>query len=124
MVHEVYMSHPRILCLSYDATVSRYRREALTAAGYEVIPTTDVKQAARLLEEDQFNLLLLGHRFTTQQKKDLILLAKKRQPLPVLLVCGESRDSDLVVEGRVYGLQGTEGLLTEVSKLLSVSRAA
>ena len=117
------MSHPRILCVSYDATVSRYRREALTTAGYEVIPTTDVREAARLLEEDQFDLLLLGHRFTTQQKKDLILLARK-QPLPVLLVCGDSVNSDLAIQGRVYALQGMEGLLTEVSKLLPLRTAA
>jgi len=117
------MAHPKVLCVSYDATVSKGRREALTQAGYDVLATTDMKEASRLLDEGQFDLLLLGHRFTTQQKRDLIALAKKRQPLPVLLVCGASADSDLAVEGRVYALQGTDGLLAELAKLLPLPAA-
>jgi len=117
------MPHPKILCLSYDATVSEYRREALKKAGYEVVATTDVKEASRLLEDDKFDLLILGHRFFAQQKRDLILQAKK-QEMPVLLVCAASTDSDLAVDARVYALQGIEGLLAGVAELLSLTTAA
>jgi len=118
------MAHRRILCVSFDTIVSQYRHEALTAAGYEVVATTDTKEASRLLDEQEFDLLVLGHRFTAQQKRDLVLLAKKQQPLPVLLVCGASADSDLAVDGRVYALQGMEALLAEVAKLLPLTVAA
>jgi len=118
------MPHHKILCVSFDATVSELRREALAKAGYEVVVTTDVKSASRLFEEGRFDLLVVGHRFTTQQKSDLISLANKRQQLPVLLICGASADSDLAVDARVYALQGLEGLLLGVAKLLPVTTAA
>jgi DNA-binding response OmpR family regulator len=118
------MPHPKILCLSYDATVSEYRREALKKAGYEVVATADVKEVSRLLDAEQFDLLILGHRFSAQQKRDVMSQAKKRQPLPVLLVCGASADSDVVADGRVYALQGLEGLLAGVAKLLPLTTAA
>ncbi len=118
------MSRCRILSVSFDTVVSRHRSEALTTAGYDVVATTDVKEASQLLDEEEFDLLLIGHRFTAQQKRDLTLLAKKRQPLPVLLVCGASTEPALAVEGRVYALQGMEGVLAEVAKLLPLTRAA
>ncbi len=117
------MPQRKILCLSYDTTVSKYRCETLKTAGYEVGETTDAKEASRLLDEQQFDLLILGHRYSAQQKRDLILQAKKRE-LPVLLVCGASADSDLAVDGRVYALQGMEGLLAGVAKLLPLTEAA
>jgi len=118
------MQHEKILCVSFDFTVSDYRREALATAGYEVVATTDVKAASRLLEEDHFDLVVIGHRFQTRQKSDLISVAKERENTPVLLICGESADSELAVEGRVYALQGMEGLLTEVAKLLPIATLA
>jgi len=118
------MSHSKILCVSYDATVSNYRREALEKAGYDVLGTTDVKEASRLLDVENFDLLVIGHRFSAQQKRDLIVQAKKHEPMPVLLVCGSSSDSDLAVDGRVYALQGVEGLVNGVAKLLPVPSAA
>ncbi len=115
------MPHQKILCLSYDATVSEYRRQALEKARYDVLATTDVKEASQLLDAKQFDLLIIGHRFSIQQKRDLILQAKKREPMPVLLICGASSDSDLAVDGRVYALQGMEGLLAGIAKLLPVT---
>jgi len=118
------MSDSRILSVSYDETVSEYRRGALEKAGYDVVATTDVKEASRLLAAEQFNLLVIGHRFSAQQKGDLIFQAKKCGPIPVLLICDASSDPDLPVDGRVYALQGMEGLVTEVAKLLPLTTAA
>jgi len=117
------MSRPRILCLSYDDTVSEYRRKALGEGGYDVITTTDPREASRLLGIEQLDLLVIGHRFSVCQKKDLILQAKKFGPIPVLLVCGASSDSELAVDGRVYALQGTEGLLAGIAKLVPLTTA-
>lgn len=118
------MSRPKILCLSYDATVSEYRRKALGEGGYDVIATTDLKEASRLLSMEQVDLLVIGHRFPVSQKEELVSQARKFGPIPVLLICGASSDSELAVNGRVYALQGAEGLLTGVAKLVPLTTAA
>jgi DNA-binding response OmpR family regulator len=113
------MRGQKVLCVSFDMTVSDIRRAALKQAGYAVTATTDVKEALDLLSREEFDLVIVGHRFARADKDLLTVEAEEKENIPVLLVCGASAERDIPAAGRVYALEGMEGLLSEAATLLS-----
>ena len=102
------MSERRILSVSFDRTVSENRCATLKEAGYDVTPTTSVKEASELLSRD---------RFPAEEKYVLAVEAEEKSNTPVLLVCGAARDSEIPATGRVYALEGSAGLLSALAAL-------
>jgi DNA-binding response OmpR family regulator len=118
------MPERRVLCLSFDMTVSESRRTSLTQAGYVVWATNRVKEALEWLSREQFDLVVIGHRFSSEDKYIVAVEAREKSGTPVLLVRGASADSEVPATGRVYALEGTEGLLAAVARLVPAEAAA
>jgi len=112
-----------ILCLSFDEIVSASRRSTLEQAGYVVIATTKVADALEMLASVAFDLIIIGHRFSTADKQKLAAEAREKG-IPVLLICGASADAEVSAEVRVYALEGIEGMMAAVAKLLPTTSAA
>jgi DNA-binding response OmpR family regulator len=117
------MPEQRVLCVSYDVTVSVGRCAALTKAGYTVRATNRIKEGLRWLSREQFDLVIIGHRFPPEDKYVLAVEAREMSNTPVLLVCGASADLEIPAAGRVYALEGTASLLAAVARLLLVEVA-
>ncbi len=118
------MPRQRILCVSFDKTVSDSRAFALCEAGYDVTATTNVEDAFMQLDNIKFDLVIIGHRFEKTDKQVLISQARQRWHTPVLLVCGASAETDLHADARVFGIQGIAGVMEAVAKLLPKAVAA
>lgn len=113
------MRGPKVLCVSFDMTVSDIRCAALREAGYAVTGTTRVREALELLSREAFDLVIVGHRFPTPDKYVLTIEAEEKENTPVLLVCGASADKDIPAAARVYALEGTAELCSAAAALLS-----
>ncbi|HEX7422698.1 MAG TPA: hypothetical protein VF311_02255 [Terriglobales bacterium] len=111
------MPERRILCVSFDRTVSENRCATLKEAGYDVTATTNVKEAVELLSRERFDAVVVGHRFPAEDKYMLAVEAKERSNTPVLLVCGAAQDSEIPATSRVYALEDSAGLLSALSSL-------
>lgn len=118
------MSRPRILCVSFDRMVSGSRCTALEEAGYDVAASTTVREGLDLLGREKFDAVIIGHRFPAEEKYVLAVEAKEKANLPVLLVCGVTRDPEIPATNRVYALEGSAGLLSALSELLPVQLEA
>jgi DNA-binding response OmpR family regulator len=118
------MPRGRILCVSFDKTVSESRCFALREAGYDVVATTNIQEAFNQLDQIKFDLVIVGHRFEKLDKQTLISEARQRWHTPVVLMCGASPDSELEADARVFAIQGTDGLLEAVAKLMRGAVAA
>lgn len=118
------MPRGRILCVSFDKTVSESREFALQEQGHEIVATTDVDQAIEYLDSLKFDLVIIGHRFEKSDKQALIAEIHQRYHTPVLLVCGASADEDLEADVRVFAIQGIDGLTEAVSKVMEGQLAA
>jgi DNA-binding response OmpR family regulator len=112
------MPQNHILCISFDKTVSDTRCAALQEAGYKVVGSTDVEQAFTCLDETKFDLVIIGHRFSKNDKRALISEARQRWHTPVLLLCGASAEADLDADARVFAIEGIEGIMAAVNKLV------
>jgi DNA-binding response OmpR family regulator len=117
------MPERRVLCVSFDMTVSDSRRAALTEAGYAVRATNRIKEGLDWLSREKFELVIIGHRFSTEDKYVLAVEAREKANTPVLLVCGASADAEIPATVRVYALEGTEGLLAAIARLLPATAA-
>jgi DNA-binding response OmpR family regulator len=93
--------------------VSEARSTALKEAGYDVTATTDAKEALELLSLGSFDAVIVGHRFSPEEKYLLAVEAEEKSNTRVILVCGSAtRDSEIPAASRVYALEGSEGLLS------------
>lgn len=113
----------KLLCVSFDKTVSEVRQEALRRAGYGVTSLTKIDEAIDLLAKEKLDLVVIGHRFPREQRLALAKAAKDCSTL-VVLVIGASAESDIPADFRVYALDGTEGILKAVRSLFKSKAAA
>jgi hypothetical protein len=114
----ICMSKRKVLCVSFDRTVSDDRCTALTEAGYEVTATSNVEDTLELLGREIFDAVIIGHRFPTDERYVLAVEAKEKWDTPVLLVCGATRDSEIPATRRVDALEGNVGLLSALSEVI------
>ena len=119
------MPRRRILCASFDRIVSESRCNALKEAGYDVTATTDVKKALELLSPGRFDGVIVGHRFSSEERYLLAVEAEEKSNTRVILVCGSAtRDPEIPATTRVYALEGSAGVLPRSSALFPAEAEA
>lgn len=121
------MHRRRILCVSLDKTISDDPYAVLTEAEYDVVATSDIHDALRLLSRERFDAVVVGHRFRRDEKYALAVEAKEKWNIPVVLVCSATAELEIPATCRVSALGGHAGLLSAVSEVVSgdmVKRAA
>ena len=60
---------------------------SLKEAGYDVTAKTNINEALDLLKRDRFDAVIVGHRFSAEEKYLLAVEAKDQANTPVVLVC-------------------------------------
>jgi CheY-like chemotaxis protein len=118
------MPERKVLCVSFDKTVSDSRCAMLRQGGYAVTAITSPDEALELLGREKFDLIIVGHRFPKADKQELAAQAREQWKIPVLLVCGASAETEIPADARVYALEGAGGLLAAVRTLLPLSISA
>ena len=118
------MARRRILCVSFDKVASENRCGSLREAGYDVRACTTVQEGLDLLRQEAFDAVIVGHRFSAEERYVLAVEAKEKANTPVVLVCGATPDYDIPASSRVYALEGSIGLLSELSRLCPVEATA
>jgi len=118
------MFNAKILCVSFDRVVSEGRCSTLEEAGYDVTAVTNIKDGLELLNRQTFDAVIIGHRFSAEEKYLLAVEAKEKADTPVVLVCGATQESEIPATSRVYALEGSDGLLSALSRLVPAEAAA
>ena len=113
------MHRRRILCVSLDKTISDDPYAVLTEAEYDVVATSDIHDALRLLSRERFDAVVVGHRFRRDEKYALAVEAKEKWNIPVVLVCSATAELEIPATCRVSALGGHAGLLSAVSEVVS-----
>jgi len=114
----------RILCVSFDKVASENRCVSLREAGYDVRACTSVQEGLDLLTQEAFDAVIVGHRFSAEERYLLAVEAKEKANTPIVLVCGAASDYDIPASSRVYALEGSTGLLSALSRLCPVEATA
>ena len=118
------MHNRSILCLSFDEVVSESRCRSLREAGYDVTATISIDERMELLNRDTFDAVIVRHRFSSEEKRILVVQAKEMVNTPVVLVCGATSGSGIPATSRVYALEGNAGLLSGLSRLFPARATA
>jgi len=114
----------RILCVSFDKVASENRCSSLREAGYDVRACTSAQEGMDLLSQEAFDAVIVGHRFSAEERYLLAVEAEEKANTPVVLVCGGAADYDIPASSRVYALEGSIGLLSALSRLCPVEATA
>ena len=77
-----------------------------------------------MLSQEAFDAVIVGHRFSTEERYLLAVEAKEKANTPVVLVCGTAPDYDIPASSRLYALEGSMGLLSALSRLCPVEVTA
>ena len=113
-----------ILCVSFDKVASENRCGSLREAGYDVRVCTTVQDGLDLLRQEAFDAVIVGHRFSAEERYLLAVEARVKANTPVVLVCGAAPDYEIPAGSRVYALEGSTGLLSALSRLCPVEPMA
>ena len=113
-----------ILCVSFDKVASENRCGSLREAGYDVRACTTVQDGLDLLRQEAFDAVIVGHRFSAEERYLLAVEAKEKSNTPVVLVCGAPAGYDIPASARVYAHEGNTGLLSALSRLCPVEAEA
>ena len=114
----------RTLCVSFDKVASENRCGSLREAGYDVRACTSVQEGLDLLRQEAFDAVIVGHRFSAEERYLLAVEAKEKANTPVVLVCGAAPNYDIPASSRVYALEGSIGLLSALPRLCPVETTA
>jgi DNA-binding response OmpR family regulator len=118
------MPSRKVLCLSFDKVVSDSRCSELREAGYVVTASTNIDEALDLLSRNTYDVVIVGHRFSKDEKYLVAAQAKEKVNTSVVLVCGATPESEISATSRVYALEGIAGLLSALSRLFTAEDAA
>jgi DNA-binding NtrC family response regulator len=77
-------SPPRILSLTYDPSLARTRELLFTGAGFQVSTYRDVAKAIAACKESAFDLVVLGHSISLEERKLLVKEVRSQCATPVL----------------------------------------
>ncbi len=106
------MDRRKVLCVSFDKTVSNDPYAILTKAEFDVVATSDIQDALGLLSRERFDAVVIGHRFHRKERYALAVEAKEKWDIPVVLVCGAAAELDIPATRRVCALRGHADLLS------------
>jgi hypothetical protein len=86
-------SHPaRILSVSYDPSLAATREMLFTSVGFQVSSASTIHQALQLCADKDFDLIVIGHSMSLDQRRFLVreLRLRCHTPLMALQRPGES----------------------------------
>jgi len=79
------VKHKRVLSVGRPESLAE-RSHALRAAGFSVFSTDSAEQAMMVCLQSEFDLALVGHKLSSQDKQRLVRHFREKCRLPVLLV--------------------------------------
>jgi DNA-binding NtrC family response regulator len=107
----------QILNIAADGTVSRTRELILERAGFAVVSVASTRDAEHVLRRGIFDLAVLGHEYTGEQKTRLAAVVRSLAPkTPILEIC---RISPEIKAEYMLIAPGPEDLIREVKRSLS-----
>jgi len=119
------MNARRILSIEYNAPVLETRNAVLRAAGYEITSASTFYQALERLQENRFDLVLVGRTIPSVQLRGFLELAQVKAPVARTMILRDcSQGGDFRADYLHDPDQGPEALLNAVRNIFVKSQAA
>lgn len=112
---------PRILSVTYDASLAATRELLFTHVGFQVSSASTINQAIQLCADKKFDLIVIGHSIPLEQRRFLIRELRLRCDTPLLAL---KRPDEPVVTGVDHVVDSTQSpalLLEAVVSILKPS---
>ena len=110
----------KILCGENDPEVLASEAAMLNKAGYQVTPATGRKEIEAALARERFDLVILGHTLTRNDRHHLPYMAKKSNESTRVLVLhfsGHHHAVDKALDSRL----GEKAVLEAIAELLALT---
>jgi DNA-binding NtrC family response regulator len=111
----------KVLLLSAAPELSRLRAHVLAHAGFTVSRADSRKNALRLLEQEQFDVLVISYSMSQENLTQMTELFRTRNPnVPIVAVTkGKWQDLKIEFDSTVTGEEGPEALIEAVETVLN-----
>lgn len=109
-----------ILSVSRDERLLRTREMVLESAGWQVVPAMETDEALRRFQEQDFDVVVLGHSIPSSERIWLAQTMKSiRSNVPIVMVCiqGDNTFSTKFADARVGSLDGPVVLINAIRRL-------
>lgn len=109
-----------ILLATADQALRESRRVLIASFGFQVSASASEAEALRLLESQQFHLLVLGHTLTSHECCTIAKAFRRQQPMGRIIEIARSHDSPPLnnPDATVVGMDGPEALRQTIERQL------
>lgn len=118
-------SQARILLYGANARLLETRRMVLEKSGFQVYATTQLRELEKLMSAVPFELFIVGHTLSSEQRANGLTAARTLRPEMKILLLVE--DSSVHYEQRNYDVlsypDGPKALIAAARKILEEARA-
>jgi DNA-binding response OmpR family regulator len=118
---------PRVLIVGHETTLLETRSRILELAGYRVSPVVEVPAAENALSCEPFDLSILCHTLSSEQRRSMLACARSLQPTVktlILVADVQAVDFPLAANEAVFSVSnGPRALLAAVDRLLGCSQS-
>lgn len=119
------MQSSRILVFGHDPILLSTRTMILRREGFDVLTSSDLPQATRLLDQHPVDLLILCHTAHPEEQQTLLSLAHTalRDTRTLVLFAGDPGSTPSAPDPTLSILEGPHSLLSTVHGLINHTRA-
>jgi DNA-binding NtrC family response regulator len=116
--HQRSWMAPHILSLSANPELGQLRAMVLRQAGYMVNWPANKEEADKLLENESFDLLVIGHSISGQSARHFVEVFRTRNPQGKIVAVTDASYLMIKADKTVKALDGPEALLGAIEEVL------
>lgn len=107
----------KILHISTSSPLSDLRQRVLSQQGFEVHTVGTLEEALEKLDEDAYDVILIGHTFAPSFQEDLVNGIRARSARPVLLVTANLQNSRIGLESSVSAFSSVDSFVQTIERV-------
>src|SRR5437899_12209063 len=114
----------RILSIFFDSLTGMARNATLAQGGYTVSPATSSTRAFELLDQAEFDLVIIGQAVPEPERRLLFLEINRKWGTPILLVDSGEADPMIRARAHITDKAPPEEMLATIAALLRNKKPA
>jgi len=114
----------RILSLSANPELAKLRAMVLRHAGYSVTWPSSKQEADQILQNESFDILLIGHTISGQSARQFAEVFRARNPHGKIVAIMAATYLMVKTDRTVKALDGPEALLAAIAEMLGPDQLA
>jgi DNA-binding response OmpR family regulator len=107
-----------LLAIGSDPSVLATRADVLKQAGYLVSIASSESSACHILDQANFDLVIVCHTFSPSDRRRVVEAARRSNSRPRVISINRGPETEMAADATIHSLDGPDALLRSVAEVL------